>query len=241
MIAGALFAISSGSALAAPIASSVSASCTSTGTSLLRTGSSGTAVRNLQDCLTKLGYMPNGADGAFGTNTFHAVVTFQKDYKLGRDGVVGPQTRTFMATARPVIMPAGCRSTDKVCVSLSKQVMYLRFASGIKAIDTSSGSGQRYKTTQGTVAQATTPIGHATICRQVTGLDRSSSVTNGVLYDPSYLNYGSRCSGIAFHGEPGANSVPSVPVSHGCMRVIMTFSKLVHDSLRVGSPVSVVS
>ena len=215
--------------------------CSNTGNGMLRVGSTGASVRNLQACLTALGYVPHSIDGAFGDNTKHAVVTFQKDHSLTRDGVVGSQTRGVLRTARPVAMPAGCRSIDKVCVSLYKQVMYLRLPTGLKAIDTSSGNGQYYTTTQGTRAFAVTPTGRAVICRQVLGLDRSSSVTNGVLYDPSYLNYGSRCSGIAFHGEPGINSVPPYPVSHGCMRVIMSNSRLVHDNLRVGSPVSVVT
>jgi hypothetical protein len=221
-------------------AASANTVCASTGSGYLHVGSTGVSVRNLQACLTSLNYVPRGVDGAFGDNTKHAVITFQKDHGLSRDGVVGTQTRAALSTARPVVMPAGCRTIDKVCVSLSKQVMYLRLPSGLKAIDTSSGNGQYYRTTQGTLARAVTPMGHAVICRQVLGLDRSSSVTNGVLYDPSYLNYGSRCSGIAFHGEPGANSVPPYPVSHGCMRVIMANSRLVHDDLSVGSPVSVV-
>jgi hypothetical protein len=219
---------------------SASTACSNTGSGLLRVGSTGTGVRNLQACLTALGYLPHGVDGAFGDNTKHAVITAQKDHGLTRDGVVGAQTRSMLRTAHAVTMPTSCRYIDKVCVSLSKQVMYLRLPSGIKAVDTSSGNGQYYRTTQGTLARAVTPLGRAVICRQVLGLDRSSSVTNGVLYDPSYLNYGSRCSGIAFHGEPGINSVPPYPVSHGCMRVIMSNSRLVHDNLRPGSPVSVV-
>ncbi|HZW43871.1 MAG TPA: L,D-transpeptidase family protein [Dermatophilaceae bacterium] len=222
-------------------AASASTACSSTGSGLLRVGSTGASVRNLQSCLPTLGYIPHGVDGAFGDNTKHAVITFQKDHGLSRDGVVGPQTRAVLRIAGSVVMPAGCRSVDKVCVSLHKQVMYLRLSSGIRAVDTSSENGQYYTTTMGRRALAVTPTGHAVVCRQLLGLDRSTSVKNGILYDPSYLNYGSRCSGIAFHGEPGINSVPPYPVSHGCMRVIMSNSRLVHDNLRVGSPVSVVA
>lgn len=75
---------------------------TSTKTTVLRKGSKGTAVKELQQDLIKLGYMlPRfGADGDFGDETERAVKQFQRDHKITVDGVVGPQTFGALEKAR---------------------------------------------------------------------------------------------------------------------------------------------
>ncbi|MCL2606624.1 MAG: peptidoglycan-binding protein [Coriobacteriia bacterium] len=66
-------------------------------TSMLRRGSSGAAVRQLQTRLNQLGFRgANGrvlaVDGAFGPQTDHAVRAFQRNRRLSVDGIVGPNT-----------------------------------------------------------------------------------------------------------------------------------------------------
>ncbi|MGE7184394.1 L,D-transpeptidase family protein [Peribacillus sp. NPDC006672] len=61
--------------------------------SILKKGSSGPQVIELQKRLTKLGYSTKGIDGGFGKNTEMAVKKFQKAKNLTSDGVVGPQTK----------------------------------------------------------------------------------------------------------------------------------------------------
>jgi len=63
----------------------------STGT-VLKKGSKGNAVKELQQKLTSLGYNTKGTDGVFGANTDSAVRKFQKDHGLTADGIVGPST-----------------------------------------------------------------------------------------------------------------------------------------------------
>lgn len=60
---------------------------------VLKKGSRGAEVTNLQKNLTKLGYDTKGIDGIFGDNTESAVKKFQKAYKLSVDGIVGDKTR----------------------------------------------------------------------------------------------------------------------------------------------------
>jgi len=64
---------------------------TSASTGLLRRGSQGAAVRDLQNKLRQLGYNI-AVDGIFGPQTEAAVKDFQKKYGLTVDGIVGPQT-----------------------------------------------------------------------------------------------------------------------------------------------------
>jgi len=61
---------------------------------MLRRGSSGKYVKELQETLVRLGYDVGkaGADGKFGKNTEAAVKKFQKDNKLKEDGIVGEKT-----------------------------------------------------------------------------------------------------------------------------------------------------
>jgi L,D-transpeptidase catalytic domain/Putative peptidoglycan binding domain len=61
--------------------------------SVLKKGSRGTSVQELQRKLTKLGYNTKGIDGVFGANTDQQVRKFQKDYGLVADGIVGSATK----------------------------------------------------------------------------------------------------------------------------------------------------
>lgn len=72
------------------------------GDELLRAGSRGEAVRELQRRLTSLGY-PLDADGIFGPRTERAVRAFQEEHSLAADGIVGP--RTMLATGGTGISP----------------------------------------------------------------------------------------------------------------------------------------
>jgi len=59
---------------------------------VLKQGSSGADVKNLQQRLKDLGFDPNGVDGFFGPGTRAAVVAFQLSKGLQGDGIAGPAT-----------------------------------------------------------------------------------------------------------------------------------------------------
>jgi len=85
---------------------------------LLKRGSRGPDVRNLQRRLDELGYRPGPIDGIFGPRTEAAVRAFQRDSGLKVDGIVGPRTRANLeapqcrATSRP-IRPAPSRPANQ--------------------------------------------------------------------------------------------------------------------------------
>lgn len=60
----------------------------------MQEGSSGDAVREIQEQLKQLGYYPEKMDGIFGPLTDQAVKDFQADYKLDTDGILGPITKS---------------------------------------------------------------------------------------------------------------------------------------------------
>lgn len=61
---------------------------------ILRLGSKGTNVKNMQTMLIAIGYScgSDGADGDFGSKTKSALIAFQKDYGLLVDGEYGPSS-----------------------------------------------------------------------------------------------------------------------------------------------------
>ncbi len=69
----------------------------------LERGNSGTAVKQLQSALVKLGYMSqaqmNSGPGVYGPKTEEAVKKFQSAWKLGVDGEYGPKTKAALEKA----------------------------------------------------------------------------------------------------------------------------------------------
>lgn len=90
---------------------------TSTSSSL-RNGSTGTAVRTLQQRLKELGYYSGSVDGDFGDGTEQAVIAFQK---------ANGRTRTVWPARRPL---PSCTATSRASVLLQFFVGFLRFQYG---------------------------------------------------------------------------------------------------------------
>lgn len=64
---------------------------------ILREGSLGTYVSDLQSKLAELGFSPGPIDGIFGPKTKAAVIAYQRSRGLIVDGICGPQTRRALA------------------------------------------------------------------------------------------------------------------------------------------------
>lgn len=67
--------------------------------SLLKQGSAGPDVTNLQTKLKELGFDPHGVDGNFGSGTKAAVIAFQQSKGLTPDGKAGPATMAALQAA----------------------------------------------------------------------------------------------------------------------------------------------
>jgi peptidoglycan hydrolase-like protein with peptidoglycan-binding domain len=72
---------------------------------VLRQGASGPAVETVQHALN-LGDARLTVDGSFGPSTSAAVKTFQRRAGLAADGIVGSQTRWWLATSARAIAEA---------------------------------------------------------------------------------------------------------------------------------------
>lgn len=217
---------SAGAATSSPQA--VSAHTVAAGQPTLRVGSHGAAVVRLQQRLIALHYFDVAtADGAFGQNTYHAVVAFQKVQGLHRDGIVGPAT--WAKLARPYVPAPRYRlATASLEVNLAKQVIYyVRGGTIQRIIDSSTGSGALYYS-QGRWARAITPTGRFHIYWRYNGWQAGPL---GSMYRPNYF-YG----GYAVHGM---TSVPAYPASHGCVRMTVPTMDRMWSSLWTGMPVAI--
>ena len=67
---------------------------------MLKTGSSGDEVTELQSRLAAAGFDPGRADGVFGAKTDAALRAFQEKAGIAADGVCGPQTLKMLAKAQ---------------------------------------------------------------------------------------------------------------------------------------------
>src|ERR1051326_3981979 len=66
---------------------------------ILKQGSSGSEVTELQQKLKDLGFDPNGVDGNFGPGTKSALIAFQQSKGLQADGIAGPATMAALQAA----------------------------------------------------------------------------------------------------------------------------------------------
>jgi hypothetical protein len=173
-------------------------------------GSTGDAVRELQDKLLALHFDPGDADGTFGQNTRFALWAFQKTQGLEPTGVVDAATKKALSDPRPpaVLVPDG--PADRVEVSIKTQLLTVYVGGELKLVShISTGSGKSY-CVEGDCSKATTPKGDFATSWRVNGW-RTSRL--GQLFNPVYFH-----GGIAVHGYP---SVPLHPASHGCVRIPM--------------------
>lgn len=99
---------------------------------ILKKGSFGEDVKEMQEMLNKIGYSCGAADGKFGNNTEAAVIMFQRANGLTEDGIAGPQTLTLLAAraadpTQPELPEDDDKHHDPLCVVLTlDEAMKLR-------------------------------------------------------------------------------------------------------------------
>src|SRR6185437_15032375 len=71
---------------------------------VLKQGSSGPDVKDLQQKLKDIGFDPHGVDGHFGPGTTAAVIAFQHSKGLQADGIAGPATIAALQAASGISM-----------------------------------------------------------------------------------------------------------------------------------------
>ena len=173
-------------------------------------GSRGPSVLALERRLSELHYALRGVDGAYGQDTYEAVLAFQKVNGLPRTGRVESWLWRRLARAG---VPRALRGGDYIEVDKTRQVLFVVDDGRVaKVVHVSTG------------ATGNTPLGSWTVYRTVPGWD-------WVLWYPLYFK-----GGFAIHGYP---SVPAYPASHGCVRIPMWIAPSLYGAHGRGTTVVV--
>jgi hypothetical protein len=164
----------------------------------LAAGSRGAAVRALEARLDDLHYVLRGVDSYYGSDTYEAVLAFQKVHGLRRTGRVGAEL--WRQLARAGVPRAFSPSGTHIEVSKTRQVMYEVVNGKVaRVVHVSTG------------LTGNTPVGSWRVYRLGPGTNAL-----GMYYSIFFLR------GFAIHGY---RSVPPWPASHGCVRTPMWFAR----------------
>jgi len=177
----------------------------------LELGSRGAGVAYLQTRLRALRYALRSVNGVFGSDTYDAVIAFEKATGLPRTGLV--DRRAWGALARAVVPAPRLLNGTHIEVDKDRQLLFAVRAGRVERIVHVS-----------TGATGNTPVGHWHVYRKVPGWD-------WVLWYPMYF-----LRGFAVHGYP---SVPPFPASHGCVRIPMWLAPSLYASYGYGTLVMI--
>lgn len=180
-----------------------------------------------RELLGQLGYWVDLEIKGLDASLYHALIAFQKVEGRKRAGVLTVKELEALRTAkRPQPREWGFAHIE---VDLPRQVLFVVDCCGaiLRILPISSGSGEWF-TEGGRTRQAITPVGRFKVTHKIKGWRKSPL---GLLYYPNYFH-----DGVAIHGNP---AVPTVPASHGCVRIPMFAAQEFSEMAKVGIDVIV--
>ncbi len=194
----------------------------------LQMGSTGEAVRALQQRLAALGYRPGTHPGLFDAETASAVLAFQKRNGLVPNGIA---TQSTLAALRN---PSGAGppqsgSGPRIDVDLTRQLMFVTLPSQpLTTLNASTGKELPYTVANGSTDFAYTPTGTFTVTRKLMG---EVAAPIGSLYDPLFFDQGWAIEGAAV--------VPAYRASYGSVRISISDAVWLFSLIAAGTPVVV--
>ncbi len=163
----------------------------------------------LEEALHGLGFWLGSPDDRFDELTRQAVYAFQKANGLSVDGIVGPEVRAALGAPQPVL--ATDPDPDHVEVDKARQLLLVVQAGTVRWVfNTSTGTELPYQHPTAGAELADTPPGRHVVEWTYDGVSEGEL---GPLHRPKFFE---STDGIAIHG---ADHVPPVPASHGCVRL----------------------
>jgi len=180
------------------------------------------AVKDVQQQLIGLGYLlPGDDDGQFGPGTQNAILAFQKWERLGRTGLLDPQTKSRLAAATQPMPISKGGSGKRAEVLLDRQVaLLIKDNVVVRTVAVSSGKPSTPTPPGDYHVYAKIPRWWSTPFRE---------------WLPWALPF---VGGIAFHELA---DVPAYPASHGCVRQLFTVARWTYNFATVGMPVKVIA
>jgi peptidoglycan hydrolase-like protein with peptidoglycan-binding domain len=196
---------------------------------MLRPGDSGPQVALLQETLRALHLYRGPEDGTFDETLGSAVVAFHKLFGRERTDVWNRSDWNLVGEdkfAAPKMRPG---EPNRIEVDIGRQLLFLIRDEEVAAImPVSTGSGAAYINSRGDLVRGGTPRGDMTLIRFRPGWIHTYL---GSIYNPWNFT-----SAYAIHGF---RSVPTLPASHGCVRVHLWDSDWLTDQLWQGMPIHI--
>lgn len=192
----------------------------------LRVGDSGPLIAMMQAKLKALGYDPGELDGKYGPAVQGAVWAFQRVNGLTADGDIGPKTLAALDNPKAPVPMRPDGPPNRVEVSVSQKLLVL-YKDNAPVLITHVSSGSRVPFCEnGVCGDAVTPTGDFTANYKINGWETGplGSMYNSVYFKPAY----------AIHG---AQSVPDVGASHGCVRIPMHIAEYFPSKIDYGTAI----
>lgn len=182
-------------------------------------------IKEAERLLSDLGYWTGAVDGVFDGATRSALIAFQKYEGRPITGKLTLEERdSIRASNSPKPRELGYEHVE---IDVDRQILMLvNDTGGVRVLPVSSGSEKEF-VEEGETGIAHTPRGRFIVYDKVAGWDGMP----GGMYYSNYIS-----GGVAIHGYP---SVPTVPASHGCIRVPMFAARDVSRLMPVGTIVLV--
>jgi len=120
-------ALKAGASSAASSAASAS-NATAASNPVLKKGSSGAAVTQMQKLLQNAKFSPGAVDGQFGPNTEAALKKFQSAHGLVADGICGPKTWAALSKYGSISIPGGGGGTKQVTQTVNGKTTTVNLA-----------------------------------------------------------------------------------------------------------------
>jgi lipoprotein-anchoring transpeptidase ErfK/SrfK len=197
-------------------------------------GDEGEAVKQLQMRLQSLLLYRGEIDGKYGPEVEASVVAAHKLLDLDRSRTWQVSDWTSTGTiSHSAVVERHPKETDRIEVDLTNQLLYvIRDAEVAAVVHVSTGNGASYWSqnggTDGGFVRATTPRGDSAIYKHIPRWRRTYL---GGLYKPWYFT--------PYYAVHGSRSVPSVPASHGCVRIPVWEADHLDDLLEIGLPIHI--
>jgi len=183
-------------------------------------------IREAEQRLAGLGYWTGPVDGVFDAGSRSALIAFQKWEGRETSGkLTFDELEAIRASQGPRAREDGYAHVE---VDVDRHVLLIVNEDGsVRVLPVSTGNDKPFQA-DGQTSIAYTPRGRFVV------YDKSYGWEDGVLGSVYYANY--ITGGVAIHGSP---SVPTIPASHGCIRIPMFASREVSKLLQLGTIVLV--
>ncbi|SET26985.1 Putative peptidoglycan binding domain-containing protein [Natronincola peptidivorans] len=180
----------------------------------------GPDVMHVQERLTSLGFYEDEIDGVYDENLFEAVRSFQADFGLSPDGIVGPDTWNAIGLdpeRRYPIPPEGY----SIEIDLERKILTLKqFTETLETYPVAVGK-----------PSTPTPVGDWQIIQKTTN--------PGGPFGTRWMRINVPWGGYGIHGTDAPESIGTA-ASRGCVRMFNEDVNELYDIVPLGTPVKII-